>query len=118
MLVGLIPTYLTGNIDVKTSKEAIFLFREPREFEYLRTLVDGAHWQGQKKLKRPDRSGREGHIGCSEGLNFNLYKQHSIPRKGTNTFKTDEVVIKPLPDELQFLHDFFKSIFCHNKSEE
>ena len=42
----------------------------------------------------------------------------SITRKGTNAFKTDEVVIKPLPDELQFLHDFFKSIFCHNKSEE
>ena len=76
MLVGLIPTYLTGNIDVKTSKEAIFLFREPREFEYLKTLVDGAHWQGQKKLKRPDRSGRGGHLGCSEGFNFNLYKQH------------------------------------------
>ena len=100
MLVGLIPTYLTGNINGKNSKEAIFLFREPREFEYLRTLVDGAHWQGQKKLKRPDRSGRGGHLGCSEGFNFNLYKQHlkeggSIPRKGTNTLKTDEVVIKP-----------------------
>ena len=63
MHVGLIPTYLT-------IKETIF--REPCKFEYLRTLVDGAHWQGQKKLKRPARSGRGGHLGCLEGLNFNV----------------------------------------------
>lgn len=31
--------------------------------------------QGQKKLKRPDRSGKGGHIGCSEGFNYNLYKR-------------------------------------------
>ena len=54
------------------------LNREPREFEYLRCLVDGAHWQvihtipqtrcslcnfifqGQKKLKKPDSSGKAG----------------------------------------------------------
>ena len=57
---------------MKPSKRPFFLFREPRKFEYLRTLVDGAHWQGQKKLKRPDRSGRGGHLGCLEGFNFNL----------------------------------------------
>ena len=54
--------------------------REPREFKFLRTLVDGAHWAGQKRLRRPDRSGRGGHIGCSEGFNFNLYKPHLPPR--------------------------------------
>ena len=58
-------------------------FREPREFEFLRTLVDGAHWQGQKRLRKPDRTGRGGHIGCSEGFNFNLYKKH-LPH-GTNS---------------------------------
>ena len=57
-------------------KTSFPLDREPREFEFLRTLVDGAHWQGQKRLKKPDRSGRGGHLGCSEGYNFNLYKQH------------------------------------------
>ena len=41
------------------------LNREPREFQYLRTLVDGAHWQGQKRLRRPDRNGSGGHLGCS-----------------------------------------------------
>ena len=54
--------------------DTYMLNREPREFQYLRCLVDGSHWQGQKKLKRPDSSGRGGHLGCSEGFNFNLYK--------------------------------------------
>ena len=47
---------------------------QPREFEYLRCLVDGSHWQGQKKMRKADKSGRGGHLGCSEGFNFNLYK--------------------------------------------
>ena len=50
------------------------LNREPREFQFLRCLVDGSHWQGQKKLKKPNSSGSGGHLGCSEGFNFNLYK--------------------------------------------
>ena len=52
------------------------LNREPREFEYLRCLVDGSHWSGHKRLRKPDRSGKGGHVGCSEGFNFNLYKPH------------------------------------------
>ena len=40
-----------------------YFCREPREFEYLRCLVDGAHWQGQKRLKKPDRAGKGGHLG-------------------------------------------------------
>ena len=31
---------------------------------------------GQKKLKRPNKSGKGGHLGCSEGYNFNIYKKH------------------------------------------
>ena len=52
------------------------LNREPREFQYLRCLVDGSHWNGQKKMRKPDRSGKGGHLGCSDGFNFNLYKQY------------------------------------------
>ena len=62
--------------DFACGLDQYILNREPREFEYLRCLVDGAHWQGQKKLKKPDKSGIGGHIGCSEGYTFNLYKQH------------------------------------------
>ena len=49
--------------------------REPKKFQYLRVLIDGAHWNGQKSLKKPDRTGSGGHLGCSEGFNFNLYKK-------------------------------------------
>ena len=56
--------------------DAFILNREPREFEYLRCLVDGSHWQGHKKLKKPDKSGNGGHIGCSESFNFNIYKEY------------------------------------------
>ena len=54
--------------------DTYLLNREPREFQFLRCLVDGSHWQGHKKQKRPGRSGKDGHLGCSEGFNFNLYK--------------------------------------------
>jgi hypothetical protein len=26
-------------------------------------LVDGSHWEGQKRLKKSDRSGKGGHLG-------------------------------------------------------
>ena len=49
------------------------LNREPENFQYLRFLVDGCHFQGQKKLRKPDsRSGRSGHLGCSSGYNWSL----------------------------------------------
>ena len=55
-----------------------------RSLQYLRCLVDGSHWQGQKKLKKPNKSGKGGHLGCSEGFNFNLYKvfHNLLPSSG------------------------------------
>ena len=55
---------------------AYSLNREAKYFEFTQFLVDGAHWQGQKKLKKPDSSSKKGHIGCSDGYNYNLYKKH------------------------------------------
>jgi len=52
------------------------MHREAKLLEKINVLVDGSHWQGMRKLKKGDRSGKGGHIGCSEGFNFNLYKQH------------------------------------------
>ena len=52
------------------------LNRDPWEFEYMRTLVDGAHWASQKQLKKPNQTGRGGHLGCSDSFNFNLYKKY------------------------------------------
>ena len=77
---------MTRDVDMANLEGVIFDFacgldnyllnREPREFQYLRCLVDGSHWQGQKKMRKPDRSGRGGHLGCSDGFNFNLYKKY------------------------------------------
>ena len=54
------------------------LNREPLDFEHLRFLVDGSHWQNQKRLKKQDsRSKKGGHLGCSTGYNFNIYKEHT-----------------------------------------
>ena len=61
------------------------LNREARNYEYIRFLVDGAHWNGQKKMKRPDSSGKKGHIGCSEGYNYNIYKKHIKTKVNSQT---------------------------------
>ena len=74
------------DFDMNALKGIIFYFscglhayslnREAKYFEFTQFLVDGAHWQGQKKLKKPDSSSKKGHIGCSDGYNYNLYKKH------------------------------------------
>ena len=48
------------------------LNREPKQFETTRFLVDGSHWTSKKKFREDSRSG--GHLGCSSGYNFNIYK--------------------------------------------
>ncbi len=52
-----------------------FLNREPEDVKNVLFLVDGSHWAGQKKLKKGDREGKGGHLGCSIGYNFNIYKE-------------------------------------------
>ena len=53
-----------------------FLNREPNDCKFLRFLVDGAHWNGQRKLKKADRSGGGGHLGCSLSYNSSEYQDH------------------------------------------
>ena len=54
--------------------DTYMLNREAKELEHLLILVDGSHWNAQKKLKYPNSKGKGGHLGCSEGYNWNLYK--------------------------------------------
>ena len=83
-------------IDHACLVDPYILNREADMLEWKLLLVDGAHWNGMKKLKKPDRSGKNGHIGwafvfhytypfnciilllyrCSDGFNFNIYKPH------------------------------------------
>ena len=54
--------------------DSYILNREADILEWKRLLVDGAHWRAMKKLKAHDSKGKGGHIGCSEGFNWNLYR--------------------------------------------
>ena len=53
------------------------LNREPQQFETVRYLVDGSHWTSKKKFKRGQKLSPKsgGHLGCSSGYNFNIYKE-------------------------------------------
>jgi hypothetical protein len=54
--------------------DSYILNREASILEWKRLLVDGAHWRSMKKFKSQNTKGKGGHIGCSEGFNWNLYK--------------------------------------------
>ena len=43
--------------------EPYMMNREAKFLENLYVLVDGSHWQGMKKLKKGDKTGRGGHLG-------------------------------------------------------
>ena len=43
--------------------EPYMMNREAKFLENKNVLVDGAHWAGQKKLKKSDRTGKGGHLG-------------------------------------------------------
>ena len=53
-----------------------FLNREPNECKFLRFLVDGAHWNSQRKMKKADKSGGGSHLGCSLSYNSSEYQEH------------------------------------------
>ena len=72
------------------------LNREPALFENFRFLVDGSHWQGQKKLKKADKTGKGGHLGCSTGYNFNIYKPHLDAKINSQMHSTMENCTKSL----------------------
>ena len=43
--------------------DAYILNSEADMLDWKLLLVDGAHWNGMKKLKKLNRSGKNGHIG-------------------------------------------------------
>ena len=48
--------------------------REAPMLEWKRLLVDESHLMSQKKFRAHNSKGKGGHIGSSEGYNYNLYK--------------------------------------------
>ena len=51
--------------------------RDARILENKKVLVDGLHWNSQRKNKKSKSNGKGGHIGCSDSFNWNLYKKHT-----------------------------------------
>ena len=115
----------TRDVNLNTLEGVLFDFccnlhpyslnREAKDFEFVISLVDGCHWAGNRKMKRPDKNakGQNGHMSCSEGYNFNIYKDkinysvNSQSREQMHAkleFKTENI-----PRFLR-LDD---SIFCH-----
>ena len=75
-----LPGKLDGIIhDFACGLDEYLLNREAKKFQYLRVLVDGSHWQSQKRQKKPNKKGKGGHNGCSDGFNFNEYKKYLQP---------------------------------------
>ena len=65
--------------------------REPRTYEYLRTLVDGCHWLN--------------HNGCSEGFNSKNYKD-SIPTLNSQGREQIHSVIEKLSPSFRNMNEF------------
>ena len=93
------------------------LNRDPKKIEKFRFLVDGCHFQGQKKLKKRDeRTGSDGHLGCSDSYNFMEYKKYtSVYKDGAKNSQGREqmhAILKPLAKSLMQMnyYNFFRTL--------
>ena len=106
--------------------DAYMLNREAEPLEYLLTLVDGSHWNAQKKMKYPNSKGKGGHLGCSEGYNWNLYKASYGKEEAVNSQGREQMhaVLENLSKSMRllnyqhfmlFLYVFFATTNIHNR---
>ena len=79
------------------------LNREPREFKFVKMNTDGGHWLGQKRLKKPGQSGKGGHLGCSDGYNYNLYRPLSPIHINTEGREQMHAVLEKCANTLRFM---------------
>ena len=93
------------------------LNHDPKKFEKFHFLVDGCHFQGQKKLKKRDeRTGSDGHLGCSDSYNFMEYKKYtSVHKDGAKNSQGREqmhAILKPLAKSLRQMnyYNFFRTL--------
>ena len=102
------------------------LNREAKPLEYLLALVDGSHWNSQKKLKYPSTKGKGGHLGCSEGFNWLLYKGSYGSEEAVNSQSREQMhsALENLSKSLRlmsyqhfmlFLYVFFATTNIHNR---
>ena len=65
-------------IDHACKVDSYIMNREAALLEYKLLLVDDAHWEGMKKLKKSVKRSA-GYLGCPSSFNFNLYKKFLYP---------------------------------------
>ena len=113
-------------INFKKLKNVVFdhgcgtLIREPAQFAKIRFLVDGSHWQSQKKFRKTD-SRQKGHLGCSSGYNYMMYKPHLPPGSSSQGREQMHSVLDKLSKSLRtknYFHfmSYLKIFFCCEKS--
>ena len=106
--------------------DAYMLNREAKPLEHLLTLVDGSHWNSQKKMRYPDSKNKGGHLGCSEGYNWNLYKASYAKEEAVNSQGREQMhaILENLSKSLRlmnyqhfmlFLYVFFATTNLHNR---
>ena len=61
------------------------------------------HWLGQKRLKKPGQSGKGGHLGCSDGYNYNLYRPLSPIHINTEGREQMHAVLEKCANTLRFM---------------
>ena len=91
-------------VDHACIADPYILNREVDMLQWKLLLVDGAHWSGMKKLKKPDRQGRNGHIGCSTGYNFNIYKPHLTNKPNPQGREQLHALIEKCSDSLRLMN--------------
>ena len=113
-------------IDHACKFDAYMLNREAKHLEYLLALVDGSHWNAQKKMIGPS-SKSKGHLGCSEGFNWNLYKGSYSKDEAVNSQSREQMhaILDNLSKSMRlmnyehfmlFLYVFFATTNLHNRS--
>ena len=91
-------------IDHACRVEPYILNREAEMLKWKLLLVDGSHWNGMKKLRKPDRSGKNGHIGCSTSFNFNIYKEHLKTKPNSQGREQLHALVEKCTDSLRLMN--------------
>ena len=90
-------------VDNACRVDSYILNREADMLKNKLLLVDGAHWEGMKKLKQPD-SRSCGHLGCCSSFNFNIFKSHICPSPNSESREQIHSLIEKCTESLRLMN--------------
>ena len=97
-------------VDHACQLDSYILNREADMLQYKLLLVDGSHWYGQKKMKKSS-SQNTGHLGCSDGFNFNKIKASFKTKINSQNREQSNAQIQKCADSLQFMNYWHFMLF-------